>query len=435
MDRLLKYVNGTRASQSRYLEQNDFVCAFIAEPILQTLATSPLITEQERQDVKNTISIGNEEATKEREDVGDEDSNPHEPNIPAAFIDEKILRPGPPKAQYEKQSNESASVTIYHGREMKDNTKLPGDLLRPYLSEPVGDPAIDKCYDMMVIARDFYRDYFGWDSVDDKGKPLVATVHYGTRLANAFWFSKENQMVYGDGSKLVRHFARSPEIVGHELAHGIIQYSSGLIYQYQSGALNESCADIMGSLLEQWLNQQSADEADWLLAQDVLLPDNPTVAMRSLKAPGTAYNDPRIGRDNQPAHVRDYVRTKHDNGGVHINSGIPNHAFYRAATRLRGNAWEAPGRTWFRAMTTAKPKSTFFEFAVLTIKEAEKEEAEHPGWKNIVIKAWIDVGVLKRKSASWYDRVWAWMGCGGRIMLDDDFMKISGIDSVEEIKY
>ncbi|KAL8676985.1 MAG: hypothetical protein Q9186_006545 [Xanthomendoza sp. 1 TL-2023] len=134
-------------------------------------------------------------------------------------------------------------------------------------------------------------------------------------------------MFYGDGSDLINNFVGSYEVVGHELTHGIVQFSSGLLYEGQPGAPNEYVSDVMGTLFEQWVNGVSADKADWLLSQDVLLPDNPKVAMRSMKAPGTAYDDHRLGRDTQRAHMRNFLHTPFDHGGVHTNSGIPQPRF------------------------------------------------------------------------------------------------------------
>ncbi len=95
-------------------------------------------------------------------------------------------------------------------------------------------------------------------------------------------------------------------------------------------------SDVFGSLVKQYQLQQTAGEADWLIGQGLLTENVKGIALRSMKAPGTAYDDPVLGKDPQPAHMKDYVNTVSDNGGVHINSGIPNHAFYVVATELGG---------------------------------------------------------------------------------------------------
>lgn len=79
-----------------------------------------------------------------------------------------------------------------------------------------------------------------------------------------------------------------------------------------------------------------------------------------MKAPGTAYNDPLLGKDPQPAHMKDYQKMTDDNGGVHINSGIPNHAFYLVAMELGGYAWEKAGRIWHVTLRDRLRPNTIF---------------------------------------------------------------------------
>jgi len=110
--------------------------------------------------------------------------------------------------------------------------------------------------------------------------------------------------------------------------------------------LNESISDVFGSLVRQYALNQTAEQAVWLIGSGLFTANVNGVALRSMKAPGTAYDDPVLGKDPQPAHKKDFVRTYADNGGVHINSGIPNHAFYLASTQIGGYAWEKVGRTW-----------------------------------------------------------------------------------------
>ncbi|KAI4178997.1 MAG: hypothetical protein L6R41_008095, partial [Letrouitia leprolyta] len=384
--------------------------------ILENLEKSDEIDEETRESLQETIDAGNKEAVKEREDIGDADKNPHEPDLPADPADEKFPRPGPRKERYDVwSSKQPAPVFICNGQGSDDVDRLPGVLVRQLGQPPVKDKMVNECYDAINKAQTFFREVYRWNSYDDKNSQLIGTVHHGKNFANAFFLATKRQMAFGDGNKYILNFNKSPEIVGHELTHGIIQFSSGMIYFNESGALNESCADVMSTLFEQWSLNQTADKADWVLAQDVLIPWDPKIAMRSMKAPGTAYNDPRLGKDPQPAHMKNYVKTKEDNGGVHTNSGIPNHAFYLAATRFGGKAWEVPGRTWFTAMTTSKPRETFEGFARRTIVDAVFNPL-HPTWAGILIQAWRDVGVLPQQ-ATWYDRLWALTCCGGRIAL------------------
>ena len=158
-------------------------------------------------------------------------------------------------------------------------------------------------------------------------------------------------MVFGDGDgEVFTGFTRSLSVIAHELAHGVIDAEGGLDYRGQSGALNESFADVIGALAEQHLRGQTAAEASWLIGEGIFTAAVQGRALRSLAAPGTAYDDDVLGRDPQPAHMRDFVVTDDDNGGVHINSGIPNRAFHLVALTLGGFAWERAGRIWYRTL-------------------------------------------------------------------------------------
>ncbi len=141
--------------------------------------------------------------------------------------------------------------------------------------------------------------------------------------------------------------------------------AGGLEYQGQSGALNESLSDVFGVLAEQHALGQTADEATWLVGAGIFTDAVQGTALRSMSAPGTAYDDDVLGKDPQPGHMRDYIETSDDNGGVHINSGIPNRAFFLAATRLGGFAWERAGLIWYRTLTsgTLSPTADFAAFA------------------------------------------------------------------------
>src|SRR5262249_21444423 len=145
-------------------------------------------------------------------------------------------------------------------------------------------------------------------------------------------------------------FTVSVDVIAHELTHGITQHEANLAYEGQSGALNEHFSDVFGSLVKQYTKGQSAANADWLIGQGLLMPGIQGEAIRSLKATGTAYDDPTLGHDPQPDHMDKYLDTEDDNGGVHINSGIPNKAFYTLAVALGGNAWDQAGHIWYTTL-------------------------------------------------------------------------------------
>ncbi|MQA80768.1 MAG: peptidase M4 family protein [Streptosporangiales bacterium] len=269
---------------------------------------------------------------------------------------------------------------------------LPGELKREEGGDPSGDKSVDDAYDHLGATWTFYSEAYQRDSINGQGLPLIATVHYGDRYDNAFW--NGDQMVFGDGDGTIFLAFTGPlDITAHELTHGVTQYTANLTYEGQSGALNESLSDVFGVLTKQHALGQTADQADWLIGAGLFGPDVEGKALRSMAAPGTAYDDPRIGRDPQPATMDDYVETTDDNGGVHINSGIPNHAFHLAATALGGNAWERAGLVWYQVLTSGSLAADvdFATFAQATVDQAASVDAET---QEAVRKAWTDVKVL-----------------------------------------
>jgi Zn-dependent metalloprotease len=277
----------------------------------------------------------------------------------------------------------------------QSGSTLPGVLVRSEGRAPAGDPAADEAYDGLGGTWDLYWDVYGRNSIDDAGMDLVGSVHFRERYDNAQWDGA--QMVFGDGDGTVFNlFTVAVDIMGHELTHGVTQHTANLLYADQSGALNESVSDVFGSLVKQYVAspRQTADAADWLIGAGLFASRVSATALRSMKAPGTAYDDPELGgKDPQPAHMRDYVTTQSDNGGVHINSGIPNHAFYLAAVALGGFAWEQAGRVWYEALRDPKLASnaTFAAFADVTVAHAASLFGATA--EGAVADAWRQVGV------------------------------------------
>jgi Zn-dependent metalloprotease len=144
--------------------------------------------------------------------------------------------------------------------------------------------------------------------------------------------------------------------------------------------------------VKQYALGQKADEADWLIGAGIIA-GHPDQALRSMKAPGTAYDTPQLGKDSQPAHMRDYVNTTDDNGGVHTNSGIPNHAFYLAAVNSGGYAWEKTGKIWYDALRDPRlrPTARFRSFALATVRAAQVGFGSDE--VSAVREAWREVGV------------------------------------------
>ncbi len=277
--------------------------------------------------------------------------------------------------------------------EMRED--LPGVRVRGEDDPVSADAAVNQAFDGLGSTFALYWDAFGRSSIDGAGGTLPATVHYGDRYDNAFWNGE--RMVFGDGDgEVFTGFTQSLSVIAHELTHGVVEHSGGLDYSGQSGALNESLADVFGALAEQHAAGQTAADASWLIGAGIFTPAVQGVALRSMSAPGTAYDDDALGRDPQPAHMRDFVSTDADNGGVHINSGIPNKAFHLVATTLDGHAWERAGRIWYLVMTggSLSPSADFVEFARATLAVAAEEYGERSEEVDAVRTAWIGVGVI-----------------------------------------
>ncbi|WP_250546544.1 M4 family metallopeptidase, partial [Leclercia sp. Colony189] len=270
---------------------------------------------------------------------------------------------------------------------------LPGTQVRYEGQRSNGDVAVDEAYDYLGITHDFFWKNYQRDSLDNKGLILTGTVHYGREYQNAFWNGQ--QMVFGDGDgEIFNRFTIAIDVVAHELSHGVTETEAGLIYFEQSGALNESLSDVFGALVKQYHLKQTADKADWLIGEGLLAEGVNGKALRSMSEPGSAYDDPLLGKDPQPGHMDDFIKTREDNGGVHLNSGIPNRAFYLAATAIGGYAWEKAGYAWYDTVCDRNlaQDADFAAFARLTIYHGEKRAGGDVA--AAIEQAWKSTGVL-----------------------------------------
>lgn len=264
---------------------------------------------------------------------------------------------------------------------------LPGTLVRTAGDPESSDPAVNEAATGGQAALDLFSQVYGRRSYDDAGAEVVMSVHYGQRYDNAFW--NGTQLVFGDGDgQIFGRFTKPIDVLGHELSHAVTERTAGLVYSGEPGALNESMSDVFGICAKQRLLGQTADQADWLIGEGIFLPGVKARALRDMAHPGTAYDDPRLGKDPQVGSYADFVHTTDDNGGVHINSGIPNRAFQLAATAIGGSSAEGAGRIWYAALTGSDvgPNTDFAGFAAATVAAAG-------GHADAVRKAWTAVGV------------------------------------------
>ncbi len=297
----------------------------------------------------------------------------------------------------------SAATTGKKNRQVYDSRQtdqLPGDLVRSEGQPAVADVAVNEAYDFSGDTYDFYDKLFSRNSLDDRGMTLVSSVHVAEAdglgdfvpMSNAFWNGQ--QMAYGDGDgKVFQRFTRSLDVVGHELTHGVQQFTSNLTYSGQSGALNEHFSDVMGILVRQWKKGETALQASWVIGAAVMFLTPTRRGIRDMEHPGTAFvNDPDIGTDPQPADMAHLFTGAADRGGVHINSGIPNRVFVLVAKALQGNAWDVAGRIWFETLVKLEASSQFLDCAKLTVQVAGghgtvAKKAVQAAWKLVGITA------------------------------------------------
>jgi Zn-dependent metalloprotease len=288
-------------------------------------------------------------------------------------------------------SPEGKKNRLVYDMDHQGSSFLPGKLVRSEGDKKVADVAANEAYDYSGTTYDFYKKIFNRNSLDDRGMTLVSSVHLGQNYNNAFWNGE--QMAYGDGDGTIFiRFTKSLDVVGHELTHGVVSNTSNLEYRNESGALNEHFADVFGSLVKQWKRKHTAAKADWLIGPDIMGPGTTAKSLRTFKE-GKAYeNDPNLGTDPQPKHLSNKYTGTADSGGVHINSGIPNHAFFLVATALGGHAWEKAGQIWYRTLLALTQTSNFVDMVQMTTQTAAGLFGSGGTEEKAVAKAWKTVG-------------------------------------------
>jgi Zn-dependent metalloprotease len=274
----------------------------------------------------------------------------------------------------------------------KNTTTFDKKLVRGEGDAPVAAQNVNQAYDHAGAARDFMKNVLGRDGADNAGMTIDVNVNYSVSFNNAFWDGVRLTMGNGDGVIFV-DFAASPDVVGHELGHGIVQFTANLDYVGQSGALNESYADVLGTLTEQLLRGETFETANWLIGDEIMAPGMYGEALRSMAHPGTAYDNSILGKDPQPAHMAQYYSGPADNQGVHINSGIPNRAFYLTCSEI---GTEAAGKVWYAGLQNLWPTAQFADAAAVLAAQARilaRDDAVPRQSAQVVRSAWRAVGV------------------------------------------
>jgi len=248
------------------------------------------------------------------------------------------------------------------------------------------DAAAVSAHDNLAKVYEYYRDTFNRLGIDGAGSTTISVVHVtqnGQPMDNAYWNGK--LMAYGDGNRTFNPLPRALDVTGHELTHGVISATVNLEYKSQSGALNESLADIFGAMI---------DRDDWKMGEDIVKSASyPTGALRSLDDP---HNGGRSSRDPswQPAHMSEYVKANldQDNGGVHINSGIPSHACYLIAEAIGREKTE---NIYYRVLDARylNPGSQFIDMRLGAVRAATDLFGETSPEVSAVRDAFTAVGI------------------------------------------
>ena len=273
-------------------------------------------------------------------------------------------------------------------------TSLPGTPIRADGEPEASDFAVNEAAAGITATLAMFEEGLGRSSYDDKGAPVSLTVHYGRDYDNAFWDGQ--YLVFGDGDgRVFERFTKPVDVLAHEFSHAVVEHTAALVYRSEPGALNESLADVFAACHKQRLLGQSAAEADWLIGAGLFVPSIQARGLRDMARPGTAFDDPVLGKDPQVGHMDDYVVTAEDSGGVHLNSGIPNRAFHLAAVAIGGSSLEGAGRIWYDVLVSGALGSTatFQDFAALTVERADRHA-------DAVRTAWEQVGVTPGRRGS-----------------------------------
>lgn len=276
------------------------------------------------------------------------------------------------------QQPESVAYDCHHTH------SLPGSLV----AKPGGsaDASVKRAYAQALKVAEFYQTAFKRNSVDNAGGTLVSSVHYARNFNNAMW--NGTQMVYGDGDKRIfTDFTGGNDVIGHELTHGVTQYTLQLGYSDDAGGLNESLSDCFGSMFRQWEGNKTSQAADWLIGSDIIGPlakEKGVNCLRNMANPAdTKALAPQPTKYSQLSPGMD----------PHFTSGPPNLAFYTACKGVVGNSWETVGQVWYHVMMTAgsHPTMTMPDFAARTRQAAlqlfegkpEVVKSVDAGWKAV----------------------------------------------------
>jgi Zn-dependent metalloprotease len=283
----------------------------------------------------------------------------------------------------EEWSVDRQSVAVY---DCGNTTALPGTHIPdPHTCDLL---SAQRAFTTTHSVANFFQTIFGRHSVDNAGATLVAAVRYGAGNGQASWDG--TRVLFGDGDgEAFLDFTYSPDVVCHEIMHGVTQYSARLNWFREAGGLDESLSDVFGVMFRQWLGQEDAKNANWTVGAEVIGPilrKQGVRCLRDLADPAGAHCAVQ-----QLTHYSQY----HSNLDVHYTSGIPNLAFYKAAVAIGGKSWEKAGLIWYHALTRfpAAPSLKIAAFATRTRLKAQELFSSDPRVFAAIDTAWSAVGL------------------------------------------
>jgi Zn-dependent metalloprotease len=379
-------------------QQTRAICHYVPPHILRHIAQSQAAPEEARQVANRTLSADTaiRDSRIQALASGKAPTAPDD-SISAAQAPIRVAFVGP--AAVDAPHDVAAPPLVLRRAifDAKNSPDLPGDPARAEGAARTTDRQINNVYDGVGITVKFFHTVFSRNAINGKGVTPIVTVHYNPEpkaggYDNAFW--NGTQFAFGDGDGvLFDYFTDSLDVVAHELTHAVTQFTAGIGFTKQAGGLNESISDVFAAMAEQWFFGQTAANADWLTGQNIFAISVRGAALRNIAHPGTAFNDPVLGKDSQIAHFSQYD----DKLDVHQSSGIPNRAFYLVATGLGGFSFDQAGSIWFATLTDPRVKQvgeniTFEQWADVTVDQANKLLGARAS--TIVRNAWVSVGVL-----------------------------------------
>ena len=251
------------------------------------------------------------------------------------------------------------------------------------------DPISVSAHSNAGFAYEYFRTTFGRNSINGNGGTVLSVINVsdedGSGLDNAFWTG--TAMFYGNGDTAFEPLARSLDVAGHEIAHGVVQNTANLRYMGESGAMNESFSDVFGVLI---------DRDDYLLGEDVVNRNVfPSGALRDMANPnngGTRLGDPGY----QPDRVTQQFFGNQDNGGVHINSGITNRAFFLVANTIGRDKAE---QIYYRALTTYLVNTSQFVDLRASLMQSARDIHGNGSQEVAVIAQAFDIVGIQGESA------------------------------------